>query len=353
MVAFRFKHVRIESFGLNLPDQIVSSAEIEDRIAPLYKNLSIPFGTLERISGVKNRRVWSRDMMPSVAGTEAVKRALEGTGFDESHIGALISCSVCRDLFEPSTANLMQNRLGWREDIISFDVTNACIGFSNGLMLLGNMIESGIVKAGVVVSAENPAIITESNFRLMEERAESMTRDELLKMLPTFTVGAGAVAYVLCHENLSPHGHKFMGGVAKSAVDHVDLCTGNGDFCMRQPEIRPLMETESSKLIAAAAELGGRTWEQASELLGWSKEDVDHSFCHQVGRQVNDTFYRVMGLDFKKDFAIWRDYGNLISAALPTSLVLGSEEKKIKSGEKVLLTAFGSGLNSMFLGIEW
>jgi 3-oxoacyl-[acyl-carrier-protein] synthase-3 len=113
------------------------------------------------------------------------------------------------------------------------------------------------------------------------------------------------------------------------------------------------METESSKLIAAAALLGQRTWGDLSELLGWTKEQVDHVFCHQVGRQVNEAFYNTLGLDHTKEFAIYPKYGNLVSAALPTAFAIGSEEKKVAKGEKIVLTGFGSGLNSLFLGIEW
>ena len=72
-----------------------------------------------------------------------------------------------------------------------------------------------------------------------------------------------------------------------------------------------------------------------------------------MGRQVNEAFYNEMGLDFTKDFTIYKRYGNMVSAALPAALAIGAEEKNIRSGEKVLLTAFGSGLNTRFLGFEW
>jgi 3-oxoacyl-[acyl-carrier-protein] synthase-3 len=113
------------------------------------------------------------------------------------------------------------------------------------------------------------------------------------------------------------------------------------------------METESSKLIAAAAVLGARTWSDASEVLGWSKEDVDHVYCHQVGRQVNEAFYNTLGLDYSKEFTIYQTRGNLVSAALPTAFTIGCEQKGTKKGDKIVLTGFGSGLNALFLGIEW
>jgi 3-oxoacyl-[acyl-carrier-protein] synthase-3 len=72
-----------------------------------------------------------------------------------------------------------------------------------------------------------------------------------------------------------------------------------------------------------------------------------------VGRQVNEAFYREMGLDFDKDFAIYKRYGNMVSVALPAALAIGVDEKDIQPREKVLLTAFGSGLNTRFLGFEW
>jgi 3-oxoacyl-[acyl-carrier-protein] synthase III len=113
------------------------------------------------------------------------------------------------------------------------------------------------------------------------------------------------------------------------------------------------METESSKLIAAAAVLGKQTWSDASEVLGWDKDDVQHVFCHQVGRQVNEAFYNTLGLDYSKEFIIYPTRGNLVSAALPTAFAVGIKERAIKKKDKIVLTGFGSGLNSLFLGIEW
>jgi 3-oxoacyl-[acyl-carrier-protein] synthase-3 len=182
----------------------------------------------------------------------------------------------------------------------------------------------------------------------------SITRERLLQMLPTLTLGCGAVAAVLCHDSIATSSRRFVGGVARSASQHHQLCIGNGDFSVGQgEEIAPIMTSDAAQLMIAAAKLGGRAFPDVTASLGWSKDHVDHVFCHQVGRQVNDAFYREMGLDFDKDFAIYKRYGNMVSAALPAALAIGAEEKAIKPGEKVLLTAFGSGLNTRFLGFEW
>lgn len=353
MVAFRFKSVCLESCAITIPPQVLTSAEIEDRLAEVYKDLGLPFGTLERLTGIAARNFWDLSERPSTLGTEVVKKAVEEAGFGMQDMRALLSCAVTRDYFEPATGCIIHRNLGMPEDSIALDVSNACLGFMDGIFFLGNLIESGHVKAGVVVSAEHTRVIVENTFKSVLE-GKTLSREQLLRMLPTFTIGSGAVAYVLCHESISKHKHRILGGATRSATQHCDLCVGNVDYHLVDgPSLGPVMETDSSKLIAAAAVLGRQTWSDASEVLGWAKQDVDHVFCHQVGRQVNETFYNTLGLDYTKEFVIYPTRGNLVSAALPTAFAVGIGERKLQKNDKIVLTGFGSGLNSLFLGIEW
>lgn len=354
MASFKFKHVHIESYATCMPDTEVTSAELEDRIAPVYARLNVPFGTLEKLSGVRARRLWRGHVPPSEVCTTAGAEAIERAGFGKDQIGAVFNCSVTRDYFEPATACLVHQNLGLQETAMAMDITNACIGFSNGILTLATMIESGAVKAGLVVSGENISRVLDASIKTLLE-TENVGREELLKILPTFTLGSGAVAMVLAHESIASKPHKIVGAVSRSATQFSDLCEGNGDFAYEEKETRriPLMRTESQKLIAAAAKLGSRMWQDASEHLAWNREDISHIYCHQVGRQVNEAFYREMGLDVEKEFTVYQRYGNLVSAALPLCFITGAEEKGMKTGEKVLLTAFGSGLNSIFTGIVW
>jgi len=353
MVAFRFKNVCLESCAITVPPQVLTSTEIEDKLAEVYKELGIPFGTLERLTGIAARNFWDLSERPSSLGTEVVRKAVDQAGFELRDMRALFSCSVTRDYFEPATGCIIHRNLEMPEDSIALDVSNACLGFMDGIFFLANLIETGHVQAGVVVSAEHTRVIVENTFKSVLE-GKALSRDQLLRMLPTFTIGSGAVAYVLCHESISKHKHRIIGGATRSATQHCDLCVGNVDYHLVDgPPLGPVMETESSKLIAAAAVLGKQTWSDASEVLGWTKQDVDHVFCHQVGRQVNEAFYATLGLDHSKEFIIYPTRGNLVSAALPTAFAVGVKERNISKGDKIVMTGFGSGLNSLFLGIEW
>jgi len=353
MSAFRFQNVCIESFTLHLPELEVTSAELEDKLAPAYQRLKVPFGTLEKVSGVKTRRLWEPMYPPSAGATVAAEQAIEGIGFDKSKLGALFSCSVTRDFFEPGVSSLVHGNLGLPENVFALDITNACIGFSNGIQLLGNLIETGVVEAGVIVSGENIGRIIESSIRVLVED-QDLTREQLLRNLPTLTLGCGAAAMVLCHKSIATKSHRVTGCVSRTASQHNQLCKGNGDFpILQRLELNPVMHTESQGLIGEAAKLGRRMWEDYSEAFGWSREEIDHIFCHQVGRQVNQAFYNEMTLDMSKEFTVYQRLGNLVSASLPAAVFTGIEEKGIKEGEKILMTAFGSGLNSIFLGLEW
>jgi 3-oxoacyl-[acyl-carrier-protein] synthase-3 len=359
MVAFQYSQVVVDKCEFVQPPTKVTSAEIEDEIIEVYERFGIPKGTLERLSGVSSRYMWSRETLPSDVGVEAIERLLSDGNFPIDKVDVLISCSVSRDLFEPSTACIIHKKLGLSPRVMAFDVTNACIGFSNGLMLASTMIESGVARAALVVSPEVPSLIVESNSRMLRREIDRISREDLLKVVPVFTLGSGAVVFGVCHERYSTgDGHRFLGGAGLSATEHTDLCTGNGDFCVTGTleelfPSQPLMHTESSKLISAAAKVGGQTWPMTSEILGWSRDDVKHVFCHQVGKQVNEAFYKELGLDFHKEFSIYQEYGNMISAALPAALVLGGKARGIQKGDKVVCTGFGSGLNSLFWGVEW
>lgn len=353
MKPFRFSRVCIESTAVELPATELTSAEIEDRLAPLYQRLGIPFGTLEKLSGVRSRRLWPRETMPSSMATAAAEAVLKKSALKAEQLGSLINCSVTRDFFEPSTASLVHLRLGLDEACSAFDVSNACIGFSNGILTTAQLIEAGVIDAGLIVSAETVTPLVEACIAQLAQ-SQDVQRDDLPKLLPTFTLGCGAVAFILCDEKFSTSKHRLVGAVSRTASQFSDLCAGNRDYQLTDfVQANPVMITESAKLMAAAAKLGGRMFKDFSTAFGWTKEDVDHVFCHQVGKQVNDAFYREMGLDIEKEFTVYRDLGNLVSAALPTAFSMGIEQKGMNTGDKVLLTAFGSGLNSIFLGVEW
>jgi hypothetical protein len=126
--------------------------------------------------------------------------------------------------------------------------------------MLSHLIEAGTVKAGIICSGENISKVVHTTCNQLLGDT-NITREKILQMLPTLTLGCGAVAAVLCHDSISSGGHKFVGGVARSASQHHQLCIGNGDFSVGQgEEIAPIMTSDAAQLMIAAAKLGGRAF---------------------------------------------------------------------------------------------
>ena len=151
----KFKNVVISSFAYHLPEQIMSSAEIEERLAPLYQRLKLPIGRIELMTGIRERRFWPPGTMPSDLSTQAARNLFEKNVIKPDSIDLLIHASVCRDFLEPSTSSIVHHNLGLRTEILFFDLSNACLGMMSSFVVAANMIENGSIKHALIVSGEN------------------------------------------------------------------------------------------------------------------------------------------------------------------------------------------------------
>lgn len=342
----------LESFAHHLPSERVTSAELEARLSRVYERLEIPLGTLQRLSGVNSRYHWGPDVKPSDGAVVAVERALQRSELQASDFGALINCSITRDSFEPATACIVHDRLGLPEDGMAMDVSNACAGVSSGILLLAHLIERGTVRAGIVVACETMTQIVESTLRRLE-RDDTLSRADFMQLLPSLTLGSGAVALLLCHKDLATGAHAIRGCASRTASNLSGLCVGNGDFCFESKDMEPIMHSDSARLLGSVGPIARRAQEELLEQLDWDLDNVDHVLAHQVGRAVDAALFNEVGLDENAHFRIYDEYGNQASAALPISMALAAERGHFTRGERLLLMGFGSGLNVIATGIEW
>ena len=107
-----FSKVAIETIDYVLPDEVWTSADIEQKLAPMYERLKLPVGRLELMTGIKERRFWSHPISPSQASAMAGEKALAKSGVNKNDIDLLIHCGVCRDRLEPATASYVHGLLG-------------------------------------------------------------------------------------------------------------------------------------------------------------------------------------------------------------------------------------------------
>ena len=347
----KFENVCIEGLGYHLPNNRITSADLENRLSPLYEKLKLPKGRLELMSGIQERRFWDKGVFPSEVATIAGKKAIENSGINSKDIGCLISASVCRDFLEPSTASIVHNNLRLPEESFVFDVSNACLGTLNGMCIIANMIERRQIKAGLIVSGENGGPLVNNTIETLLARSD-ITRNNIKTSFASLTIGSAAAGVLLVHRDLSQKQHHLLGGVSIAETRFNHLCRGNDD-AGNHAEWAPLMETDSEKLMQEGCLLAGKTWVRTRQTLGWENQEVNRVFCHQVGKNHRKLMYENVGIDIVKDFSTLEFLGNTGSASLPVTLAMGVEKNKLKKGNKAALLGIGSGLNCLMMGIEW
>jgi len=145
-----FSRVGLHDFAYELPPNVVSSVDLEEELDAVYRRLKLPEGRLELMSGIAERRLWNPGTRPSDAATLAGRKAIETSGVSPKDIECLIFSSVSRDMLEPATASFVHRQLGLSPNCLVFDLSNACLGFLNGMLVLGNMIQLGQIKSGLI-----------------------------------------------------------------------------------------------------------------------------------------------------------------------------------------------------------
>lgn len=347
----RYEYVCLEALGYSLPDEILTSDQIEQRLAPLYERLKLPAGRLELMSGIRQRRLWPRGMRPSEQSVVSGRRALEIAGIDRRLIGALVHGSVCRDYLEPATACSVHDRLDLPADCLVYDVSNACLGMLNGLVQIANMIELGQIQAGLVVGTEDSRQLLESTIEALNCDT-TLTRQSVKPAFASLTIGSASAAMLLVHKDISRTGNRLSSVAARAHTHHHDLCQG-GHQADEVGASAILMQTDSERLLQEGIATGAATFRSFLAECGWTLDEVDKTICHQVGGAHRKLMLESLRLLPERDYSTFPWLGNTGSAALPVTLALATETGFVANGDHIALLGIGSGINCLMASVHW
>jgi 3-oxoacyl-[acyl-carrier-protein] synthase-3 len=349
----KFDKVRITATAVVQPPVELTSAAIEASLEPVYQRLGLPAGRLELMSGIHARHFWEQPIQPSAAAAQAGEQLLSETALDRREIDLLIFCGVCRDRMEPATAAYVHGLLGLSPNCQILDVSNACLGFANGMVLAGGLIESGNIRHALLVSGENGKPLLDHT--LQHLLAQPLNRRQIKPYFANLTIGAGAAAMLVSHADAttdcgdSEHGIGILrGAVVRTDSASNELCQGDtaGSEALQ-------MLTEAEALLDAGIALATTTWERFRQQMAWPADAPDLYVCHQVGRSHQRRLFEALGADRSKDFTTFETMGNVGSVSLPFTLHRALREGKIIAGSRVAMLGIGSGLSCMMLGVEW
>lgn len=347
----QFEDVCIESFGYCLPEERVTTTEIESRLAPLYDRLRLPEGRLELITGIKERRFWQPNTLPSDKSIDSGRYALQAAGLQANQVGVLIHASVCRDHLEPATACRVHDALGLPPECLIYDVSNACLGLMNGALQIAQMIELGQIEAGLVVGTESGRHLVETTISALNEN-ESLTRSTIKSAIASLTIGSGSCAMLLTHRKISQSQNRLVAAAARAETKHHRLCHSGADEAVASG-MQPLMQTDSETLMREGVAAGVATFDSLLTATGWQRSENTKTVCHQVGTAHRQMMLDSLELPTSRDFATVTWLGNTGSVALPTAAALAAKHEHLVVGDQVGLLGIGSGINCLMLGVEW
>jgi len=316
---------------------VVTSQEIDNQLTGTYERVGLRPGMLEGLAGISERRWWPEDVSFADAASMAGAKALAEAGIDPLDVGLMIDTSVCRDHLEPSAAVDVHRQLGLSTSCLNFDLSNACLGFVNGMQLAALMIDSGQIDYALVVDGEGARRLQEVTIgRLQSPEA---TKEDVIDSFASLTLGSGGAAMVLGRASAHAAGHRFVGGVSRAATQYNTLCVGDLDR----------MTTDSRALLEAGVELAVDTWKDAAEHFDWS--NLDAYVIHQVSKVHTAAITGALAIDPERTPVIFPTRGNVGPASIPFTLAQYSAG--FVPGERIACLGIGSGLNSAAIEIEW
>lgn len=325
-------HAHIAAVAYHLPETVLSN----DALAQEFADWSAQ-KILDK-TGIAERRVAAPGETASDLAFHAANQLFEDSGIDRASIDFLILCTQAPDHLLPSTACVLQQRLGLSTSCGALDFNLGCSGYVYALAMAQGLIEAGIRRRVLVLTAD-----TYSKF--------INARDRSVRTL----FGDGAAATVVAHgagqRSLGP----FVLGTDGSGADNLIVPAGG----MRLPRsAATAVEREDASgnwrsdddLFMDGAQivqftLGAvpRTMQELLTAAGKTLDDIDHVIFHQANKFMLDALRRKCKIPEEK-FVIEIDtVGNTVSSTIPIAIARARQSGRIKAGDLALLLGFGVG----------
>jgi 3-oxoacyl-[acyl-carrier-protein] synthase III len=318
--------------------RVVTSDELDARLADTYRRVGLRAGLLERLAGIRERRWWPDGVSFVDGAATAGAKAISESGVDPASIGLMVNTSVSRRHLEPATAVAVHDAIGLPPSCQNFDVTNACLGFVNGIEIAAAMIDAGMVEYALVVNGEDARGVQEATIERLS--AADVTAKDVVAQFATLTLGSGAVAMVLGRADQHPEGHRIVAAVSRAGTEHHELCIGDN----------ALMQTDLKGLLDAGLQLSADLWSDAAAEFDWDK-GLDRYVIHQISQVHTDALCARLDIDPERVPRTFPDRGNIGPVSVP--FTLAGEVDTLDEGDRILLMGIGSGLNASCLEIVW
>lgn len=280
-------------------------------------------------TGIRERRLAEDGQACSDLAVEAATRALKDAKMERDQIDLVIVATITPDMSFPSTACLLQHKLGLGK-VASFDLEAACSGFLYALDVADGMLASNRYQNALVVGAEKMSSILDWNDRTT---------------CVLFGDGAGAAVLSKCGK-----GHQLLGfqcGADGSDPTLLHKPAGGSQMPATQNTIDARMhflKMNGREIFKSAVRVMERAVRELLEKHGVRKDEVDHVIPHQANVRIVESLAQRLEISMDKFFCNLENYGNTSAASVPLALDEGRAQDRFHSGQLGVLVAFGAGL---------
>ncbi len=307
---------RITGTGSYLPGDPVSNVDLVER------GIDTSDAWITERTGIRSRHLAAANVTSSDLALEASLRALQAAGRQPQDVDLIICATSTPDFIFPSSAALLQNKLGIKNGGAAFDVQAVCTGFAYGLSIAEKFIRSGSHRCALVVGAEVFSRILDWNDR---------------GTCVLFGDGAGAVVLEASNEP----------GILASAIhadgSYSDILSVPGQVCGGQVIGSPFLQMDGKAVFKFAVKVLSDVANEVLAAAGMSCSQLDWLVPHQANIRIMQATSKKLDLPAEKVITTVDRHGNTSAASIPLALDEAVRSGRIRRGDTLLLEGVGGG----------
>ncbi|MBU4342826.1 MAG: ketoacyl-ACP synthase III [Candidatus Omnitrophica bacterium] len=288
-------------------------------------------------TGIKERRIASKEVAASDLGAEASRAAIKDAGLLPEDIDLIITATITPDMAFPATSCIIQDKIG-AKNAACFDINAACSGFVFTMVIAQQFVNSGLYNHVLVVGTEKLTSIVD-------------WKDRLTCVL----FGDGAGACVVGKSKNRVILSSFMG--ADGSGGHLlSVPAGGSRLPATEDTVKDrlhFLKMEGNEVFKIAVRIMVDAANKAIKKAGLGRDDISLFIPHQANIRILLAVAKRLGVPQEKIFMNIEKYGNMSAASTAVALVEASQENRIKKGEHVVLVAFGGGLTYGAVVVKW
>jgi 3-oxoacyl-[acyl-carrier-protein] synthase-3 len=326
------RRAKITALGTYVPPRVLSNQDLEKMVDTTNEWI------LER-TGIRERHLADKGVAASDLAVEAVKKLQEKFPFDLQTVDLIIVGTVTPDMMYPSTACLVQNKLGIARTW-GFDVSAGCSGFIYALNTGAEFVESGRYKRVLVIGSDVNSSMVNYEDRavciifgdgagavLLEPAEEG--EDGIIEMVAQIEGGGGQYLHMPAGGSLNPASHETVD--KKMHYIHQD----------------------GQQVFKYAVKKMAEMTERVLQKTGYTGKDVDCFIAHQANKRIIVATAERLKMPMEKVIINIDRYGNTTAGTIPLAMQTAVDEGKLKKGDLVMLAAVGAGFTSGATLLRW